>query len=132
MPALSFTAAEAVTLALLGALIALAIPLGVRAWRRNRITPEERERQRRTSLATAGKITDATLVEIREDALFYSYLVRGMEYTASQDVTTLKPYLPDEFGLGIGPVSVKYDAQNPANSIVVAEQWSGLRTGKAG
>ena len=30
------------------------------------------------------------------------------------------------------PVSVKYDPRNPANSIVLAEQWSGLRVGKAG
>jgi hypothetical protein len=32
----------------------------------------------------------------------------------------------------IGPVSVKYDARNPANSIVLAENWSGLRGTKAG
>ena len=30
-----------------------------------------------------------------------------------------------------GPVAVRYDARNPANSIVVAEHWSGLR-GKTG
>jgi hypothetical protein len=27
----------------------------------------------------------------------------------------------------IGPVSVKYDPRNPANSIVISEQWNGLR-----
>jgi hypothetical protein len=27
----------------------------------------------------------------------------------------------------VGSVSVKYDARNPANSIVLAEEWSGLR-----
>jgi hypothetical protein len=30
----------------------------------------------------------------------------------------------------LGPVSVKYDPRNPANSIVVSEEWSGLRLGK--
>ena len=28
---------------------------------------------------------------------------------------------------GLGPVAVKYDPRNPANSIVLAEEWSGLR-----
>ena len=28
----------------------------------------------------------------------------------------------------IGPVSIKYDPRNPANSIVLSEEWSGLRT----
>ncbi len=127
MFALSFTAAEAVTLALLGALVALVAVMGFRAWKLTRITPEERERRRRGALASAGKITDATLLEVREDAVLYSYLVRGMEYTASQDITALKSRMPGDPGFGIGPISVKYDPKNPANSIVVAEDWSGLR-----
>ena len=130
MPALSLTAAEAVTLSLMGALVALGSIIGYRAWRRSRISPEERERSRRSSLAAGGKINDATLVEIREDVLFYSYLVRGIEYTASQDISALKDRIPTDLGLGLGPVSVKYDPKNPANSIVVAEKWTGLR-GKA-
>ena len=28
---------------------------------------------------------------------------------------------------GVSAISVKYDPRNPANSIVVAEEWSGLR-----
>jgi hypothetical protein len=28
---------------------------------------------------------------------------------------------------GVSAMSVKYDPRNPANSIVVAEEWSGLR-----
>ncbi len=128
---LSFTAAEAAVLALAAALAAL---LGVLVWRailRRRITPQERERRRRAALAGAGKIMDATLVDIHEDALFYSYIVRGMEYTASQDITALKDYMPEGLGLGIGPVSVKYDPKNPADSIVLSEDWSGLRAGKS-
>lgn len=93
--------------------------------------PEERERRRRADLVAYGKMGDATLVEVRENLIFYSYDVRGVEYTASQDVTPLKSYLPAEFSVS-GPVSVKYDARNPANSIVVAEQWSGLRAKSLG
>jgi hypothetical protein len=49
-----------------------------------------------------------------------------VEYTASQDVAQLQELLPAEFSVS-GPVSVRYDARNPANSIVIAERWSGLR-----
>lgn len=72
---------------------------------------------------------DATVVEIRgDDLLFYNYAVRGVEYTASQDLSALKPYLPTELSILVGPVCVKYDAKNPANSIVLSEEWSGLRS----
>jgi hypothetical protein len=128
--ALSVAAAEAVTLAVIAAVVVILSIVSYRAWKRTRISPEERERRRRESLVGGGKITDATLVEIREGALFYSYIVRGVEYTAGQDVTTLTAYMPSELGLGVGSVSVKYDAKNPANSIVLAERWSGLHTSK--
>ena len=115
--------ALAVVLAVLGAL------LGYRAWKRSRIPPEEWERRRRSALVGRGKMSDAMLVEIRDDLLFYSYGVRGVEYTASQDVSMLKQYMPPDFST-IDAVSVKYDPKNPANSIVLAEQWSGLRASK--
>jgi hypothetical protein len=124
--ALSFTTAETVTLALTGVLAVLVGILGYRAWKASRVPAEERERLRRADLVARGKMGDATLVEFRDNLIFYSYDVRGVEYTASQDVTHLKPYLPAELAI-TRPVSVKYDARNPANSIVIAEQWSGLR-----
>jgi hypothetical protein len=122
-------AAEAVLLALAVGLVALGALIGYRAWKRSRITPEERERRRRSALVARGKMSDALLVEIRDDLLFYSYGVRGVEYTASQDVSMLKPQLLPDFST-IDAVSVKYDPKNPANSIVLAEQWSGLRARK--
>ena len=71
-----------------------------------------------------GKMGDAMLLEIHDGQLLYSYDVRGVEYTASQDVTCL----PVPADLSNAPaLSVKYDPKNPANSIVVAEEWSGLR-----
>ena len=122
-------AAEAVLLALAVGLAALGALIGYRAWKRSRITPEERERRRRAALVGRGKMSDAMLVEIRDDLLFYSYGVRGVEYTASQDVSMLKEQMPPDFST-IDAVSVKYDPKNPANSIVLAEQWSGLRASK--
>jgi hypothetical protein len=101
-----------------------------------RKTPEERERERRTFLKEKGRITDGTIHEVREIAsdgrgplqlLIFSYDVAGVSYEASQDVTLLQQ-LVDLNSCRHGlPTSVKYDPQNPANSIVVAEGWSGLR-----
>jgi len=126
---LSWVVAEAVLLALAVVLVMLGALIGYRAWKRSRITPEERERRRRAALVGRGKMSDAMLVEIRDDLLFYSYGVRGVEYTASQDVSMLKGQMPPDFST-IDAVSVKYDPRNPANCIVLAEQWSGLRASK--
>jgi len=124
--AFSFTRAEFVTLALIGVLVVIVALMGYRAWQKSRISPQERERQRRAALVAAGKMGDATLTEIREGLLFYAYIVRGVEYTASQDVSQLKDRVPTDLS-SLGAVSLRYDPKNPANSIVVAEQWSGLR-----
>jgi hypothetical protein len=126
---LSFNTAEQVTIALAGILVVLVAIMGYRAWRASRVTPEERERQRRAALVARGKMGDATLVEIREDLLFYAYLVRGVEYIASQDLGGLKGHVPELSA--VTAVSVKYDPRNPANSIILAEGWSGLHTGRA-
>jgi hypothetical protein len=125
----SLSAAEAVTLALAGVLTILVALIAYRAWKLSRISPAERERRRRARLAANGKTGDATLGELRGEMLFYSYNVRGVEYTACQDISLLKAMLPSEFSAA-GPVSVKYDPRNPANSIVLAEKWSGLRVGR--
>jgi hypothetical protein len=123
---LSYTAAEQITIALAVVLLVLVALIGYRAWKVSRVTPEERERQRREALVGRGKMGDATLVELRDDLLFYSYDVRGVEYTASQDISGLKAHVPPDLS-SWAPVSIKYDSRNPANSIVLAEQWSGLR-----
>ena len=123
---LSFSLAGLITATLAVVLIVLLGVFGYRAWRRSRVTPEERERRRRAWLAATGKMGDATLVEVRDTLLFYCYDVRGVEYTASQDISALPGKMPPSHAITL-PVSVKYDARNPANSIVVAEEWSGLR-----
>jgi hypothetical protein len=81
-------------------------------------------------LLSTGKMGDANLLEIRDGLLFYSYAVRGVEYTASQDVSSLTSFVPDGVA-SLGSICVKYDPRNPANSIVLAEEWSGLRPWRA-
>lgn len=126
-----FTAPEVVTIGLAGVLAVLLALIAYREWKRRRVSPEERERRRRLWLVSTGKMGDATLVEIRDKMLFYSYDVRGVEYTASQDVSRLAQRLPTDLS-AMGPVVVKYDPRNPANSIVISEEWTGLRASKAG
>jgi len=127
----SLSAAGTVSLALAGVLAVGAALIGYRAWKNSRVSPEERERRRRAALVARGKMGDATLVEMRGEMLFYSYYVGGVEYTACQDIGPLRSRLPAE-PADMGPVSMKYDPRNPANSIVLAEGWSGLREAKAG
>ena len=114
--------------------VLLAIILGVLGWRWwqfRRVTPEERERRRRAYLAASGKMGDAALVEIHDHLVFYTYAVRGVEYTASQDVSKLVEKIPPDLS-NVPSVSVKYDPKNPANSIILAEEWSGLYGSRVG
>jgi hypothetical protein len=103
-----------------------------------RVSPAEMERRRRTALASMGRIIDGVIVdaplyhqdEVAEGAaalIAFKYRIAGVVYECTQDVTTLQTEIED-FRIDL-PVSIKYDPRNPANSIVVAESWSGLRTG---
>jgi len=124
----SHTAVEAGFLSLAAAAVVLLAVIGFRRWKASRVTPEERERRRRAMLVVRGKMGDAELVDIREDLIFFTYSVRGVEYTASQDISTLRSHLPQDMSALLA-VAVKYLSKNPANSIVLAEEWSGLRNG---
>src|SRR5437764_14286963 len=116
-----YAAAKLVPIALAAVLVVLLAIMGYRAWQRSRVTPEERERRRRAWLVATGKMGDAVLVDFRDDHVFYSYDVRGVEYTASQDISKLSEKVPSDLS-NVPSVSVRYDAKNPANSIVVAEE----------
>lgn len=122
-----------------GALFVTAVAMVVRLRRK---TPEQREKERRTKLQTMGRIIDGTVTdaveldaekahrEIGMDLILYRYDVGGVTYEASQDVTSLRPYVDlQRCHLGL-PCSVRYDPFNPANSIVVSEEWTGLRPRK--
>lgn len=103
--------------------------LGLCVWliRRRSSTPEKREQRRRITLHATGRIGDALVTEASEDALYYTYTIRGVQYTASQDVTGLRSLLPAEPERLIGMAGMKYSTANPANSILLCEEWSGLR-----
>jgi hypothetical protein len=110
---------------------AVAISVGVVWSKRRRKTPEQHEQERRVRINQEGRITDGTVLDTNESnaaqLVIYTYDVGGVTYEASQDVTNLRHFV-DLHACRIGlPASIKYDPQNPGNSIVVAEGWTGLR-----
>jgi NAD(P)-dependent dehydrogenase (short-subunit alcohol dehydrogenase family) len=95
---------------------------------RVRRQPKDKEQRRRLAVNQHGRIGDATITDLNGDTVFYSYSVRGVSYTASQDISKLRDYIPANPEHLIGrSASLKYAPQNPANSILVCEEWSGLR-----
>jgi hypothetical protein len=116
---------------------------------RRKPTAEEIERERRDQLARSGRITDGTIMDTMileargadssvpeastlpdgsgstPDIIVYNYRIAGVTYECAQDVTALAQYV---HGIRTDlPIQVRYAPHNPANSIVVAETWSGLR-----
>ncbi len=89
--------------------------------------PKDKEMRRRLTVNLHGRLGDATITEVQDDTIFYSYSVGGVTYTASQDIAQLRARVPNELEKLIGPASLKYTPRNPANSIIVCEEWSGLR-----
>ena len=79
-----------------------------------------------------GRMVDATLTDVHDDSLQYTYTAHGITFAASQDIADVRSQLPENLEGVVGPVTVKYLMQNPANSIVVCEGWSGLRLTKEG
>jgi hypothetical protein len=120
---------ELIVVAAVAALLAAGVYIFVR-WRRR---PKDKEQRRRLTINMHGRIGDATITDMHDDTVFYSYSVRGVSYTASQDVSKLRPQLPADPERLIGhAASLKYAPQNPANSILLCEEWSGLRPIRSG
>jgi hypothetical protein len=110
---------------------------------RKRRTEEEIERERRLTLVKVGRIVDGSVVDIadldsRESGraegmklILYRYEIAGVVYNCSQDVTHMTGFV-DIYECRLSfPASIRYDAHNPGNSIIVAENWSGLRNSAA-
>jgi hypothetical protein len=111
-------------LAVLAGLILLAL---LSVMMRSRMTPTDRERRRRRRIYTMGRMGDGWLTDVEGDMICYSYSVNGVDYNTSQDVSALRNLVPADSSLIIGPVTFKYLVRDPGNSIVVCEEWSGLR-----
>ena len=114
--------------------------------------PEEIERKRRLHLNQIGRIAEGQVVELaahpaepREAKRFfgsrarplssstlrqlvsYSYAISGVTYHTAQDITGLESQVSLDKLVAGQPASIKYDPSNPTDSILVADDWSGLR-----
>ena len=116
----------------IGAFALPVVAAGVYVVLRIRRKPKDKEQRRRLDVNSNGRLGDATILEIADDSILYEYSVRGITYTASQDISKLRGLIPGDPERLIGrPASLKYSSQNPANSILLCEEWSGLRAGPA-
>jgi hypothetical protein len=124
-------AAGSVILAALGA-------TGLWLLLRKRPTAEELERARRQFLVQSGRLVDGMLLDVTEiqaedgrplTLLIYNYRIGGVNYECSQDISSLSGIV-DAAQVRAGfPCTVRYQPGNSQNSVVVAEEWTGLRAG---
>lgn len=135
---MSLQSAKILELAAGATVVAGLAAAGVWNARRKRPTAEEIELARRDFLTQSGRLVDGTLLDVCDvpdgkgdslTMLLYGYIIGGVDYECSQDVTHMGHVIDTE-QLRVGfPCSVRYQPGNPQNSIVVAEKWNGLRTG---
>src|SRR5690242_13337093 len=137
----------------MGAAAIAAIAMIAYAFFRPAEVPEDVERRRRLHLNQIGRIAEGQVVELAEHPpeprqehkkLFgsrtrpladlgprhlvtYSYAISGVTYHTAQDITGLEGQIRFERLVAGQPASVKYDPSNPTDSILVADDWSGLR-----
>ena len=137
----------------MGGAAAAAVAMILYAFLRPSIDPEAEERKRRLHLNQIGRIAEGQVVDLVEHppeskgarkGLFgaaarpladmrprhlvsYSYAISGVTYHTAQDITGLESQVRLERLVPGQPASVKYDPSNPVDSILVADDWSGLR-----
>jgi hypothetical protein len=104
---------------------------------RRQPTADEIEHDRRTFLTQSGRIVDGTLLDVNQvegkdgrtiTLLIYDYRIGGVDYECSQDISQMQGTVNADLVRAGFPCSVRYQPGNPQNSIVVAENWSGLRS----
>jgi hypothetical protein len=99
---------------------------------RRRKDPAELERLRRAFLTRHGRIVTGEMIDLVAEngssalMLVYRYDVAGVTYEVAQDVTMLVNDASQARQAIGGTLSVRYDMRQPSNSIVMAEEWSGM------
>ena len=137
----------------MGAAALAALAMIVYAFLRPAVDQEAEERKRRLHLNQIGRIAEGQVVDLVEHppeskparkGLFgasahplvdmrprhlvsYSYAISGVTYHTAQDITGLESQIRLERLVPGQPASIKYDPSNPVDSILVADDWSGLR-----
>lgn len=115
-------------------------------------TPEELERRRRLHINHVGRIAEGQVTELLElpaevarergflhfagrskvipsgtrKLVCYSYAISGVTYETAQDVTGLEERVRFSKLAAGQSASIKYKTSNPSDSILVADDWSGI------
>jgi hypothetical protein len=76
--------------------------------------------------SSAAKITAPAPTNGTQRLIYYTYSISGVTYETAQDVTGLEERLHLKRAAVGQTASVKYDPSNPSNSILLADDWSGL------
>jgi hypothetical protein len=119
-----------VQLALLSVIVAAGSAAAYIVVKRSHKSPAERERHRRVTVNSLGRLIEGVVMEVKEETVYYAYSWRGIDYETSQDLTALSALLPSGSDSLAGPVTVKFLPRNPYNSIVLCEAWSGFPKNK--
>ena len=136
-----------------GAAVAAAAGYAYFTLRKGPPDTDEIERLRRSHLNQVGRIVEGHVVELVDvppppqaptggffrrglrsggngqtvrKLVCYSYSISGVTYETAQDITGLEARVHLDRLVAGQPASVKYDPSNPSNSILVADDWSGL------
>jgi hypothetical protein len=102
--------------------------------------PDAVEARRRALLVRSGRLVDGSVIDLYEQPphanapgrtqilIVYQYEIAGVIYECSQEIGLLPiSQEPDLLQPGL-QCTVRYLPHNPYNSIVVAENWTGLHT----
>ena len=133
--------------------VAILALVGIVYWlRRKPADAAEIERQRRAYLNRVGRIVEGQILEVMDHPrepqgsspkpapptktrvssngsqklLYYTYSISGVTYETAQDITGLEEQAHLSRVAAGQHASVKYDPSNPSNSILLADDWSGL------
>jgi hypothetical protein len=133
----------------------VAVGIAISQWLRRPEDPDEVERVRRARLNQVGRIVEGHVIELvevtpespaadrgaawrgrrrqggvpngRRKMVCYSYSISGVSYETAQDVTGLQERASLDRLIAGQPASIKFDPSNPSDSILIAEDWSGIR-----
>ena len=96
---------------------------------RKQLSPREIERRRRERVHAEGRFIEGYVTQCEDGFIEYSYQWRGVRYEASQDISDLANR-SDLCGFA-GPATIKFLGSRPADSIVLADNWSGIHRSPA-
>jgi hypothetical protein len=93
----------------------------------NSVNADIGEKKASRRIGLLSKHRDATHSNgSHQKLLYYTYAISGVTYETAQDITGLEERLHLSRIAAGQTASVKYDPSNPSNSILLADDWSGL------